>query len=329
MRLRSQTIVFLGGTLLTLSGTAALVSYLVFRPEFERLEREEALKDLDGVAELLATEVEGLENSNTDWARWDQPHDFLRGLDSTLVEQEIRPETFERLALDQMVFFDTSGTPVLAIGASGDELVYSDPALEDAWRKGGVLSLLAADSCESSGLMRVGGRTAIASIRSVFSTDATGPSSGSLAFVRLLPDSAGMAVVPSGPALFAWISDPQQGASQDTAFSLRGSDTLTISAPYPGLDGSVFVLGSTFDRDFFSEAGVILDRFVLINVAGGVVFAAVTLLVLQLLVVRKLRGFLGQIRESGAAAEVTGGPGSTRSRASGWRSALFSRSSRP
>ncbi len=306
MRLRSQTIVFLGGTLLVLSGTAALVSYLVFRPEFERLEREEALKDLGGVAELLSTEIAGLENSNADWARWDKPHGFLLGLDSTFVEQEIRPETFGRLALDQMVFFDTSGTPVLAIGSSGGELVYSDPAMEDAWRKGGVLSLLAADAGERSGLMLVGGRTALASIRSILTTEATGPRSGSLAFVRLLPDSAGMAVIPAGPALSAWISEPRQGAVQDTVFSLRGRDTLAVSAPYPGLDGSVFVLGSALDRDLFSEAGVILDRFVLINIAGGVLFAAVTLLVLQLLVVRKLRGFLGQIRESGAAADVSG-----------------------
>ena len=129
MSLRGQTIVFLGGTILVLFAAAAMLSFLVFRPDFARLERDDAVRDLRGVSDLLEAEIDGLRNAAMDWATWDQSYDYLLGADSAFAVREITPGVLTRLAIDQMLFFSPSGDPVLSVGSTGGRLVPFDAAM--------------------------------------------------------------------------------------------------------------------------------------------------------------------------------------------------------
>lgn len=304
MNLRGQTVVFLGGALLVLGGGAAVLSYLVFRPEFIEIETNDALKDLRFVSGILQTEMAGLENTNQDWAVWDQAYAFLQGRDSLFIGREVVPATFERLAIDQMLFFDESGRTVSSTGSAGGRLVFFDESMEPAWREGGVLSCLAAAGADSAGLMSLDGRMALVSIHDVLASDASGPRSGSLAFVRLLDDTGGAALLQAGSSLQAWISTGRdsQDLDPDTLVGVMG-DSLVVSVVLPSLDGSPMFLNTALPRDIYKEAEIILLHFVMLVTLGGLIFSGITLALIQFLVVRRLKGFLGLIQESGASVE--------------------------
>lgn len=307
MNLRGQTIVFLGGTILVLSAAAAMLSYLVFRPEFEKLERDDAIKDLRGVTGLLETEIVGLRNADNDWAMWDQSYGFLLDTDSAFASREIVPNTFSRLEIDQILFFSTSGDPILSAGSTGGRLVLFDADMEPVWMAGGILSGLAEAGTDTAGLITVGDRIALVAIHDVLASDGSGPSAGSLAFLRFLDSSAGLARVPAGPALEAWISRSDSTmAPGDTLLAYPNDDELIVSVCYPSLDGGWVRLDTRLSRGIAAEAETILAHFIVLTVLGGIIFSIVTLSLIQFLVVKRIKGLMTMIQESGASPEQAG-----------------------
>lgn len=307
MSLRGQTIVFLGGTILVLFAAAAMLSFLVFRPDFARLERDDAVRDLRGVSDLLEAEIDGLRNAAMDWAVWDQSYAYLLGADSAFAAREITPGALTRLAIDQMLFFSPSGDPVLSVGSTGGRLVPFDAAMEPAWMTGGVLSGLAAAGADTAGLVVIGDRMALAAVHDVLASDGDGPRAGSLAFVRLLDSSDGLARVLSSSALDAWISRPDSAMMPgDTLFTYPNDDELIVSVSHPSLDGGCVRLHTRLNRDIAAEADTILTHFIALTVLGGIIFSIVTLSLIQFLVVKRIRGIMAMIQESGASPEQTG-----------------------
>lgn len=81
-----------------------LVSQLT--PAFHSLEINEASTNIARVEGAMANDVKQLTLKNSDWATWDNTHQFIRGQDDTYVDENLDVDTFKQIDLDFVLFLD-------------------------------------------------------------------------------------------------------------------------------------------------------------------------------------------------------------------------------
>ena len=88
----------------------------VIVPGFDRLERKEALENLQRVERALSGELDYLVYTNTDWSEWTDTYRFVLGEYEEYVEANLSYDTLVNIGLNVMAFYDLGGR-VLWIGA--------------------------------------------------------------------------------------------------------------------------------------------------------------------------------------------------------------------
>jgi signal transduction histidine kinase len=88
----------------------------VIVPGFDRLERKEALENLQRVERALSGELDYLVATNTDWSEWTDTYRFVLGEYEEYVEANLSYDTLVNIGLNVMAFYDLGGR-VLWIGA--------------------------------------------------------------------------------------------------------------------------------------------------------------------------------------------------------------------
>jgi sensor domain CHASE-containing protein len=78
-------------------------------PYFERLEVEEARRNLFRVLEVIFNEVERIEFLCRDWASWDDSYEFMTSGSSEHLEKHLIPKTFITNRINLIAFCDAAG----------------------------------------------------------------------------------------------------------------------------------------------------------------------------------------------------------------------------
>jgi sensor domain CHASE-containing protein len=78
-------------------------------PHFQRLELEEARRNLFRVLEVIYNEVDRIESLCRDWASWDDSHEFLKSGSSEHLEKHLVPKTFMINRINLLAFCDPAG----------------------------------------------------------------------------------------------------------------------------------------------------------------------------------------------------------------------------
>jgi sensor domain CHASE-containing protein len=79
---------------------------------FTGIEREETVERIRQVENAFSGELDSLHALNGDWAEWNDTYEFVAGSNPSYVADNINPETFVGMGLDQMYIFDMSGRTV-------------------------------------------------------------------------------------------------------------------------------------------------------------------------------------------------------------------------
>ena len=88
-------------------GYAAL--QLSVMPTFHKLEGHRAFNDAERMNQIIETEFSFLRSFLIDWAVWDSTYEFVLGMESDFLEEDLIYENFDGLSLDIFYFFDRQG----------------------------------------------------------------------------------------------------------------------------------------------------------------------------------------------------------------------------
>jgi PAS domain S-box-containing protein len=187
MGLRARLIpIVLIATLAYLVGSYAL-SEFVLLPNLERMEHDQAIKDLNRCYSALMREVEVLDNFNGDWSNWDETYEFAQGLSPDYIDDNLTSEMYDYRHFDLFLIYDLQGQRLAGNARDPETLEFVEMAEFPAELQEGHFLRHPADSLDSrTGLMRTSRGPMMISSRPILTNEAEGPAMGTIMIGRFL-----------------------------------------------------------------------------------------------------------------------------------------------
>jgi PAS domain S-box-containing protein len=290
-------------------GTAVGVygfSTLVTDRTFSDLEQTYAARDVDRARNAIANEIAQIDTTAEDWASWDATYDYMHDRNRDYEEENLGDETLQALDLNFLVLVNLDGRPATTRSIdreSGEPM----PIAPDVLRE---LRLPinqppgAADGYSQRGILLSEGGPVMFAIRPVLTSEDRGPARGYLLMGRYLDDAAlGRLSEQTVLDLSLLVSDAPAGA--EISIEGAGGDALLASGGLPLHNGSGSLhVQVTMDRDIAREASRV--GWWMLGIAAGValLFGGSMFLLLQRLVVRRLRRLSRELSEIGGSGEL-------------------------
>lgn len=190
MKLTTKVILGLSTTVVLLVLVLGVIGHFVLGRSFEQLERYYAERNLARAKEAVESRVEAISVKLSDWANWDDTYKFVEDKNDAFKDANLKAPSIANLKLDFMLFYDPSGTLVEArLLADEENLAENIPAaIAQALEATGGPSGFEKDGDSRSGLVNLGGRTALFCAKPILSSEAEGPSHGVLVFGDFVDD---------------------------------------------------------------------------------------------------------------------------------------------
>lgn len=116
MNLRQKTLLLIGLTLAGLIGVLYASLSTIFQGSFAELEERNVRQNVRRVQEAFFDEVETLNTTAADYAKWDDTYAFINQLNQDFVRANFLDENFVRLRLNLVLLFNTQGQQVVGKG---------------------------------------------------------------------------------------------------------------------------------------------------------------------------------------------------------------------
>lgn len=84
-------------------------SKVIILPGFEKVEKQQGLRNVERVLDIVSNELAAMERTATDWSAWDEPYAFLGGNNPLFVQRNLTPETYTYLKTDIIVITASAG----------------------------------------------------------------------------------------------------------------------------------------------------------------------------------------------------------------------------
>ena len=240
----------------------------VIVPGFDRLERKEALENLQRVERALSGELHHLISTNTDWSEWTDTYRFALGDYEKFADANLSYDTLANIGLNVMAFYDIQGQ-ALWIGAydleDGSDLAAREvlPDNEESW----MPNLATSEGVgEVSGLLMTSVGPMLVVSKPILMNEGEGPAAGHLVVAkllteRLLADLADrikvqfeLAALPQSPSSKT-PTGPDQADEGDYMLESASRALLTISKPLTDLAGQPALLLSAETPRAISKVG--------------------------------------------------------------------------
>lgn len=328
MTLYKKTLIVIGIVLVGMVVALYALAQLILEVGFLRLEEQDTSQNLERAANVLNTEITNLHTTTTDWAHWDDSYHFVQDSNATYISSNMNNETFRTNSLDVVVFLNTSGQIVFAKGYDRhhQQAIPVSSDLVDHLSNLNLPDLMNQEEGNGvSGMLLLPEDPLMIAIVPILQSDLSGTPRGLLVFARYL-DSEQVADLADTSRLSLLIyrldtpNLPNDVRSARTSL-LKKNATITplnqqTIAGYgliTDLEGNpILVLRVAIPRDIYQQGQSSLTYFLGSMVLIGLVFGAVTLLLLEKMVLSRLASLsatVTRIRETGDLAmpiEVTG-----------------------
>lgn len=133
MNLRQKTLLLIGLTLAGLIGVLYASLSTIFQASFAELEERNVRQNVRRVQEAFFDEVETLNTTAADYAKWDDTYAFINQLNQDFVQANFLDENFVRLRLNMVLLFNNQGKPVVGKGFNLEQK--KETAISDSFQK--------------------------------------------------------------------------------------------------------------------------------------------------------------------------------------------------
>ncbi|MAG35587.1 MAG: hypothetical protein CL878_04995 [Dehalococcoidia bacterium] len=190
MSLRVKALGIVGLALVVVSAALYVVARSVTLDNAAELERASARENLERALHALSMRIERLDETNLDWASWDDSYAFVQDGNEAYVESNLVEETFGALRVNLITFVNGSGQIVWQQGLdleSEEEMPVPDRLRAFAWPDDPLLQHTDLKR-GTKGLLLLEERPLMLSSRPILTSEDEGPRHGTLIMGRYLDE---------------------------------------------------------------------------------------------------------------------------------------------
>jgi PAS domain S-box-containing protein len=319
--LRGKTILIVFVTVFALVGGLYALARVVLLRGYSTLEADFARQNMDRASSALANEITTLDQTSSDYSSWNEAYQFLQGKNSHFPSAEFPPSALAQIRVNFVVILNRSGKEVFSRGYDfGTRREVSVPSDLVAY----LHRVSLADKAERterglSGVAMLASGPVILDARPVLTSKSQGPPMGTIVMGRALDEDA-----ISGLAIMTHLT-----------IDLQRIDTLALRTKFESATGGVirpnivevqdegrdsvaayeeiadiqrepaFVLRVHLKRDISDQAQTTLLQFLLLLLAAGFTFGAVTLYLLERTVLSRVANLSERITQIGASGDLS------------------------
>jgi PAS domain S-box-containing protein len=320
--LRGKTLLIILITVFGLVGGLYGLARIVLLRGYSKLEASFARQDLDRVSSALANELSTLSRTNTDYSAWNETYWFLQGKRPNYPSSELSATTLGQLKVNFVVILNNSGQEVFSRGY--DLVAHTEeplpPDLRSYWKAGSLLATHKKEASDISGIIMLKPGPLLVDSQPVLTTSARGPIMGSIIMGRAFDADE---VVRLGSMTHLSIDlervdtvasrlDSRSGAMNVTRPNLihvetEKKDSVAAYEELTDIEGKpALILRVQLPRDIYRQGQTTLLQFLLLLLAAGSAFAAVTLYLLERTVLSRVANLNERISQIGASGDLSG-----------------------
>jgi PAS domain S-box-containing protein len=307
--------------MLGLVGGLFVLSRIVLMRGFAILEEDFAVRDIERASSALANELSTLDQTTSEYGTWDLTYDYARGLRPSYVKTEFPIPTFQELKISFVIIFDAHGRKLFSKGfdlTHGGEMPV--PAgLYDHLKPDSLLLNLKNTQNNVAGVLDLPGGPTLVDSRPILPSDASGPTAGTIVMGRLLDGAeirhlGDLTLMPVEAQTLSSATLSPDFRAAATAISkgspnfIRPLDAQWLAA-YQQLDDiygrPAVIIRVLLPRTIYEQGHTSLVQFLLLLIAAGFVFGAVTLYLLERVVISRIANLTENITQIGASGDLS------------------------
>jgi PAS domain S-box-containing protein len=297
-----------------------MVSRVVLRRSYAQLEEQDTKRNLDRAVSALNDDLSTLDQAGSDYSAWDQTYSFMHGGSPNYPNSEFSAATFLRLRLTGMILFDPEGRQVFggAVDLRRGVEIPIPTGLSPHLAPGSLLTRLKDPQTKIQGILLLPEGPQLVIAQPIVKTNGEGPVAGVLLMTRALDaaEIAHLAQITHLPLAFRRYDDP---AMSEDFLRARTAAEQGEPAWIVPLSGDVIggfqrlndvygkpalLLRMELPRAIYKQGQASLLHFMILLMAAGLVFAAVTMLVLEKTILSRISGLAEGVTEIGASGDL-------------------------
>ncbi|HXA78343.1 MAG TPA: CHASE4 domain-containing protein [Candidatus Acidoferrales bacterium] len=318
--LRNKTLFIVLAALIGLVGGLFVLSRAVLLRGFSRLEADFATENLGRASSALSNEMDTLQHTTDQYADSDQTYAYLRGPNSEAVHSEFPARIFEQLRVNFIVVLDSSGRKVFSKGFNVAAMT-SEPVPEDLdahLQTGSPLLGNPGETSDVAGIVMLATGPVLIDSSAILTTNSDGPLAGRMIMGRSLDadENVRLAEMTHMPVDIEGIDSANlppdfrvaANTITDEKPNLIGPDSRGSLAAYQELHdingNPAAILRVLLPRKIYEQGQTSLLQFLLLLLAAGMVFGAVTMYLLERFVISRVGRLSDDITQIGASGDL-------------------------
>ncbi|MDQ3813029.1 MAG: ATP-binding protein, partial [Armatimonadota bacterium] len=321
MTLRLKTLLIIGLTLCALIAVVYTVSSTFLLRSLATAERQNARQVLNGTLTIFNQNVNQFNNRFNDWSSWDDTYKFVQDGNKEFVQSNLVDEAIAILNVNVIAFVNTSGRIVWGTGFDlkrkrklpippelRQHLTLHDPLLKHADLKSNL-----------AGIILLPQDPLLVVARPILTSENKGPIRGTMIVGRYLdaPEIARLSEITRFPITMARLNENRLAADFQAARStLKPNDAVfvkplsaTAMAGYTVLKDiygqPALLMRVTMPREIYQQGSGAVHYLMGSILLVGLVFAGVTLLLLEHLVLARLARLSSDVHRVGESADLS------------------------
>jgi PAS domain S-box-containing protein len=319
--LRGKTLLIILVTVFGLVGGLYALARVVLLRGYSHLEVELARQDMDRVSSVLANELVTLGRTNTDYSSWNETYWFLQGKRPSYPKSDLPPSTLAQLKVTFVVILNNSGKVVFSrsYNPAALEEVPIPADLPDHMKPGSLLAMHKKESSQESGILMLRSGPVLVDSRPVLTSDSKGPIIGTVIMGRALDRDEVLGLATMTHLSIDLERIDKLASRLDHGFvankrlrpnlvqvAVQGKDSVAAYEEMTDIDGQpAFVLRVSIPRDIYQQGRTTLLQFLLLLLAAGFAFGAVTLYLLERTVLSRVANLGERITQIGASGDLS------------------------
>ena len=320
MSIRFKVTCIAVGAVLLYGGLDFAIQWLVIRPSFSELEREQANRDMRRCVQALDREIHHLDQFCYDWSGWDDTYAYVVTRSADYETSNLVPASFLDNDLNLLYILDSVGRVIWgeAYDLETEAPITMPDFPKQQWARSHPLLRIREKDDFVSGLVLTSRGMMLTSARPILTSNLEGPMRGFLIMGRFLNDvlmrvlaeqtQVKMQIRPmTGEEREPWSKRVRPGLSANTGYDIRlaSEDRMNVSVGLPDAYGNpAFFLQAAIPREITTKgnAAVRLDALFALGIGLGSLL--VLLYLMRRTVTAPLLRLTGHVTRIGASGEL-------------------------
>jgi len=320
MTLRKKTLVIIGATFIGLVVILYLISRSILIGSFTELEEQDTRRNVERVLTALSNDISLLDATVADWASWDDTYAFIEDANTDYIESNLIDGTFTELRLSFMLFINASGQMAFgkAFDLHNEEEIPVPQSLQEHLAANDLLIRHPDTESSVAGLVLLPEGPLLIASRPILTSEDEGPIRGALLMGRYLDATQINRLAETTLlSLAAYrVNDIRMPADfQEARLSLSPEAYILVRplsaqsiAGYALLtdiyEKPILLLRIDMPRDIYAHGQTSIAYLILSIVAAGLVFGAVTILLLETQVLSRLARLSKSVSNIGTSSNL-------------------------